>query len=611
MPETYEDLIATKGRVEDQLLALPGVVGVDVGYKEVQGRRTERVAIRVYVSEKRRNVPAPEMVPATIDGAPTDVVERVPEVHSATRTSPLSIPDTTRYRPLRGGISCGPSRTTAAGKIEAGTLGVTATDMSTSRVGAITCFHVANIDTDGRIGDRLVQPSRIEGGQVPADEIGSIVRSTLSARVDGAFISIDNTISSLKDIVAYGAVTGTAAANLDMAVRERGRTTGLTYGVIDGIAGTYKIDYGNGIGERTLVDQISIAADKDKSAHFSEPGDSGAAVVDDHGNVVGLLFGGTTTGDVGYANSIRNVQNELDVAISQFQVFLLQTSIPIPIADARYYDFGIGDFDGDGKPDLFCIKKSSTGTGTLEVHILSGASNYQDFLLQTGTALSLSEVQDFTFDVGRYDGDGKPDLFCVKRSNTGTGTLEVHVLSGASNYQDFTLHTGTPLTLAQVPNFEFHVGNYDSDTSSDLFCLKRTNTGTVSLEVHVLGGASGFQKYLLETGTPLTAGDVGNFSFTLGNWNRNVPERSDLFCLKLANSATGTMEVHMLPNTSRYGNFILHSGTSLPIPDSGNFRFVAADYNRTENRDPKCELYCVKVLNSASGLVEVHILNGS
>jgi hypothetical protein len=50
-------------------------------------------------------------------------------------------------------------------------------------------------------------------------------------------------------------------------------------------------------------------------------------------------------------------------------------------------------------------------------------------------------------------------LFCLERTNTGTGRLEVHVLSAASDYQSFLLQTGTPIGEADAAaNFAFAVG---------------------------------------------------------------------------------------------------------------------------------------------------------
>ncbi|WP_208921653.1 hypothetical protein [Streptomyces capitiformicae] len=36
------------------------------------------------------------------------------------------------------------------------------------------------------------------------------------------------------------------------------------------------------------------------------------------------------------------------------------------------FDFGLADWDRDGRPDLVALKKSNTGTNSTEVHILGG-----------------------------------------------------------------------------------------------------------------------------------------------------------------------------------------------------------------------------------------------
>jgi kumamolisin len=120
------------------------------------------------------------------------------------------------------------------------------------------------------------------------------------------------------------------------------------------------------------------------------------------------------------------------------------------------------------------VKRANTGSGRLEVHILNGANNYQSFLLQTPTPITQTDAANFWFAVGDFNGDGIPDLYYVKHTNTGTGRLEVHVLSGASNYQTFLLQTGTPITQADASNFSIAV----SSRSPDLYCLKRTNAAT-------------------------------------------------------------------------------------------------------------------------------------
>jgi hypothetical protein len=73
--KSLSEIRRVKEQVEARLLALPGVTGVDVGYKQVGGKATDVLAIRVYV-EKKKDVGPAQAVPDEIEGIPTDVIER-------------------------------------------------------------------------------------------------------------------------------------------------------------------------------------------------------------------------------------------------------------------------------------------------------------------------------------------------------------------------------------------------------------------------------------------------------------------------------------------------------------------------------------------------------
>lgn len=308
-----EDLLAIKASVEARYLAQPGVTGIDVGYKNVGGRQTDQVAIRIHVASKRKSVPKAQMIPAEIDGAVTDVLERTYELQVAHQDAGVGLlADTVHYTTLDGGISIGPSRV-VGGSIFAGTLGAIVIDNVTSQRAALTNFHVACVDSTWAVGDRQVQPSRIDTGTVPTDEFGAILRATLSAEVDGCVVSIDAGRTSSGEVVDIGNVRGTTPATLGAVVRKRGRTTGLTHGSVDGLGATVNVDYGDGIGVRTLSNQISIATDTTQNPLFSDHGDSGSVVIDASGFVIGLLFAGSGTNTL--ANPIASVLSELNVSM--------------------------------------------------------------------------------------------------------------------------------------------------------------------------------------------------------------------------------------------------------------------------------------------------------
>ena len=78
--EEYEHARRVQQRVEDRLLALPGVHGVSIARKNGDGA----LAIVVHVSQKRlaAELPEAERIPAEIEGVPTDVIETAqPQPH--------------------------------------------------------------------------------------------------------------------------------------------------------------------------------------------------------------------------------------------------------------------------------------------------------------------------------------------------------------------------------------------------------------------------------------------------------------------------------------------------------------------------------------------------
>ncbi len=79
--KSIDEIRRIKREVEGELLKLPGVNGVDVGYKYIGGKKTNVIAIRVLVKEKKE-VSEENYVPKEIRGVPTDVIERSFRLHT-------------------------------------------------------------------------------------------------------------------------------------------------------------------------------------------------------------------------------------------------------------------------------------------------------------------------------------------------------------------------------------------------------------------------------------------------------------------------------------------------------------------------------------------------
>lgn len=314
-----------KQAAEDDLLARKNVVGVDIADKETDGKNTGQLAIVVFVEQKQPDskLSAADRIPKEINGVPTDVQEMTVELQGPSMELVDVTPqvDTTAYATLHGGISMGPLRSvyltppdvpSAGNYIFAGTLGAMVRDRGNGSTMALTNFHVACVNNTWSVGDRMVQPSLLDGGS-SGNQFGSLTRATLSDDVDGAVVAVDSGKATSATVEEIGDVAGHTAATVGAAVRKRGRTTELTYGTVVSTDFTVSIDYGSDVGSRTLHHQIRVQTDTSRSARFSDHGDSGSVVMDDNRNVVGLLFAGSSDGEWTFANPIQSVLDELNV----------------------------------------------------------------------------------------------------------------------------------------------------------------------------------------------------------------------------------------------------------------------------------------------------------
>jgi hypothetical protein len=267
-------------------------------------------------------------------------------------------------------------------------------------------------------------------------------------------------------------------------------------------------------------------------------------------------------------------------------------------------DFLIGHCNGNCEPDLYFIKRRNTDTKSIEVHCLSQLEIYQKFTVHTGTPLAPEEDSNGDFLIGDCNGDGRPDLYFIKRRNTDTKSIEVHCLDGASNFQKFIVHTGTPLAQREDGNGDFQMSDQNADGRDDLYFIKRRNTDTKSIEVHCLDGASNFQKFIVHTGTPLAQREDGNGDFRMCMSSRGTFYPAVLFFIKRRNTDTKSIEVHSLFGPD-FQKFRVQTGTQIPQSEDGNGDFQMGLYDGPAN------VFFIKRRNTDSKMIEVHILRSS
>ena len=217
-------------------------------------------------------------------------------------------------RPVPIGVSTGHPAITA------GTIGARVTDGT--NVYALSNNHVYADENVANIGDGVIQPGAYDGGEDPADRIGTlsafetiVFSASASNTIDAAIaLSSGSSLGKGTPSGAYGTPSSTiVAASLGQTVQKYGRTTELTKGKITGINATLNIGYGTGTAR--FVDQIIVEAKKP----FIKGGDSGSLLVIQGGphdrKPVGLLYAGSGNGKMAVANRIDLVLTRFGVTI--------------------------------------------------------------------------------------------------------------------------------------------------------------------------------------------------------------------------------------------------------------------------------------------------------
>lgn len=299
-----------------------GIQGLGLGEKITKGGSTGELALRVYVDRKRAKAAVSNPVPKEVSlpelgKAQTDVVEiGVLEAESFT----------SRVRPAMPG--CGVSHP----DVSVGTFGCLVRKRGEDQgLYILSNSHVLADEGVAHVGDDIVQPGILDGGTLPADVIGSLTEfvpfiftaNGFPNLMDAAIARVRRrpSVTDLIRILGYAPRGVGRVLRRGMPVKKVGRTTDFTTGIVNDVHFRFSLDYKlpghrsqfygraghRNSGRVGFRDQVLCT-------RYTAGGDSGSAVLNRYGRVIGLHFAGSPSTSI--FSPIRTVFRRLRLRLA-------------------------------------------------------------------------------------------------------------------------------------------------------------------------------------------------------------------------------------------------------------------------------------------------------
>ena len=287
------------------------ITQVDVGFSERPGvGESAGLRVRADVVQKK---PGPQLeavgvepLPERIDGFPVEINVRVYRLAQWMPAGPWAASARGRSDPLVGGVSISDDRSFGAG-----TLGALVSDRLTGEDLILSNFHVLGAWSARPGSPRVLQPGRLDGGG-DGSAVGSFLRHAMDSHFDAAVARLDGHRRVSARIFALGAIGALVMPAIGQRLAKYGRSTGLTAGVVNGVAGSARLTYG---GVAWLIRSIVAIDPVAPGALVSSPGDSGSCWVTDDSShrAVALHFAGTDDPERALAVDLAPVCDTLGV----------------------------------------------------------------------------------------------------------------------------------------------------------------------------------------------------------------------------------------------------------------------------------------------------------
>lgn len=288
----------------------PNIQGFGIAERITQGKKLKDLALKIYVERKLPSAKLDSPIPKQVDlpGLATPVPTDVQEIGKVELEA-----NTSRHRPAMPGCGIGHF------EVNAGTFGCLVRKKGKPDLYVLSNAHVLANEGFCKAGDPILQFAKFDGGAQPDDIIGELAEwvpfqfseDGFDNLVDAAIAKVlkPSDVTSVVNLIGLPKGVSTVVRR-GMKVRKCGRTTDLTTGEITDVdyrlPMTYKTADGQGTGRVGLRDQVLCT-------RYTAGGDSGSAVFNMNGEIVGLHFAGSPSTSI--FNRIGNVLTALDLEV--------------------------------------------------------------------------------------------------------------------------------------------------------------------------------------------------------------------------------------------------------------------------------------------------------
>lgn len=290
--------------------SLEGIRAIDYGVVYQDGKATDDRGIRFHMNSKigRAALGPDQLLPRAIGGHRVDVLGIGYQPHQGSPRAPHEV--------LQPGISVGSRKQGTTG-----TLGALVRDLHSQQPCLLSNWHVLCGGPEALAGDEIVQPGPMDmadGRTVAILErwlrLGEQFDAAVARLAEGAAMSGQLFQTQFTP-------TATKPPAIGMRLIKSGAVSGVTHARIDGINGSYRLDYtGFGDAPQWMQGFRLVPDDGAPSNALSLPGDSGSLWIDNaDGAAVGLHFAGeddqSPLNDYALAHSIGDIFARLNIAL--------------------------------------------------------------------------------------------------------------------------------------------------------------------------------------------------------------------------------------------------------------------------------------------------------